>query len=93
MRCNIKRIFAFAFIAFGVTLVLLSLPRDNFGHEWDEAPRSSELDSSNQPEKKLRAARYGPQMSFQKQPNPPSLIRKKTSKIRSISRRLTIQWC
>uniref|UniRef100_A0A0K0D4Z9 Fam20C domain-containing protein n=1 Tax=Angiostrongylus cantonensis TaxID=6313 RepID=A0A0K0D4Z9_ANGCA len=55
MRCNIKRIFAFAFIAFGVTLVLLSLPRDNFGRE----------------------SRYGPQMSFQKQPNPPSLIRGK----------------
>ncbi|VDL75374.1 unnamed protein product [Nippostrongylus brasiliensis] len=82
MRCNIRRIFTLAFVAFGATLVLLSLPRDNFGREWDEAPRSSELEQfrdASSAASGLRAARVGPQMSFQKQPNPPSLIRKKTA--------------
>ncbi|EYC37568.1 hypothetical protein Y032_0780g2299 [Ancylostoma ceylanicum] len=76
MRCNIRRIFTFAFAAFGATLVLLSLPRDNFGREWDEAPRSSEsqLQSSGKRNAGLRAGRVGPQMAFQRQPNPPSLI-------------------
>ncbi|ETN86936.1 hypothetical protein NECAME_05782 [Necator americanus] len=78
MRCNIRRIFTFAFVAFGATLVLLSLPRDNFGREWDEAPRSSESQflAANRRDSGLRPAMVGPQMSFQKQPNPPSLIRK-----------------
>lgn len=76
MRCNIKRISAFAFIAIGVTLVLLSVPRDNFGHEWDEPPWSSDIGGTSKPEDRLRASHYGPQMSFQGQPKPPSLIRK-----------------
>ncbi|KAK6061546.1 hypothetical protein COOONC_00783 [Cooperia oncophora] len=49
--------------------------------EWDEAPRSIELlqyDGRGQGDNALRQARVGPQMSFQKQPNPPSLIRKDT---------------
>ncbi|KHJ97119.1 hypothetical protein OESDEN_02909 [Oesophagostomum dentatum] len=82
MRCNIRRIFTLAFGAFGATLVLLSLPRDNFGREWDEAPKSSESESqrmSNGKNVAVRAARVGPQMSFQKQPNPPSLIHKDTA--------------
>ncbi|VDO45093.1 unnamed protein product [Haemonchus placei] len=81
MRCNIKRIFTLAFVAFGATLVLLSLPRDNFGREWDEAPRSIELlqyGGKSPAENAQRSARVGPQMSFQKQPNPPSLLRKDT---------------
>ncbi|EPB66747.1 hypothetical protein ANCCEY_14162 [Ancylostoma ceylanicum] len=44
--------------------------------EWDEAPRSSEsqLQSSGKRNAGLRAGRVGPQMAFQRQPNPPSLI-------------------
>ncbi|RCN34109.1 hypothetical protein ANCCAN_20042 [Ancylostoma caninum] len=82
MRCNIRRIFTFAFAAFGATLVLLSLPRDNFGREWDEAPQSSEsqLQSSGRRDVGLRAARVGPQMTFQRQPNPPSLIHEDTTR-------------
>ncbi|VDM75550.1 unnamed protein product [Strongylus vulgaris] len=75
MRCNIRRIFTFAFGAFGATLVLLSLPRDNFGREWDESPKSSELQSQSAfvgKDAAFRNARAGPQMSFQKQPNPPN---------------------
>ncbi|KAL6723487.1 hypothetical protein Aduo_018483 [Ancylostoma duodenale] len=82
MRCNIRRIFTFAFAAFGATLVLLSLPRDNFGREWDEAPQSSEsqLHSSGRRDAGLRAGRVGPQMAFQRQPNPPSLIHEDTTR-------------
>lgn len=34
MRCNIKRIFTLAFITFATTLVILSLPKENFGREF-----------------------------------------------------------
>ncbi|VDK40169.1 unnamed protein product [Cylicostephanus goldi] len=50
--------------------------------EWDESPKSSELQSqraSISRDAAIRAARAGPQMSFQKQPNPPSLIHKDTA--------------
>lgn len=79
MRCNVRRIFTLVLVAFGATLVLLSLPRDNFGREWEHAPRSSELEQygrSHHRKGRYYSAGVGPQMSFQKQPNPPSLVRK-----------------
>ncbi|KAL6723486.1 hypothetical protein Aduo_018483 [Ancylostoma duodenale] len=50
--------------------------------EWDEAPQSSEsqLHSSGRRDAGLRAGRVGPQMAFQRQPNPPSLIHEDTTR-------------
>ncbi|PAV60955.1 hypothetical protein WR25_25791 [Diploscapter pachys] len=41
-RCNIRRLFTFAFFIFATTLLILSLPKENFGREWADPPHSQE---------------------------------------------------
>uniref|UniRef100_A0A1I7X1N4 Extracellular serine/threonine protein kinase FAM20C n=1 Tax=Heterorhabditis bacteriophora TaxID=37862 RepID=A0A1I7X1N4_HETBA len=78
MRCNLRRIFTLAFVVFGTTLVILSLPKENFGREWEEAPNSNEARPLG-PRPWMAGARanaIGSQMHFPSQPNPPSLTQK-----------------
>ncbi|CAJ0583398.1 unnamed protein product, partial [Mesorhabditis spiculigera] len=91
MRFNLKRIFVLCFVVFCTTLVILSLPRDRsegyVGADFDKDPQFA---NAAKPEARLpyddkkrgppRGRVYpkgaGEQMTFQKQPNPPSLLRK-----------------
>ncbi|CAB3399258.1 unnamed protein product [Caenorhabditis bovis] len=73
MRCNLKRLFTLAFLVFATTLVILSLPKENFGREWEQAPHSREARA--EPIQRDHIPSHG-QKSLPRQPKPPSLERK-----------------
>ncbi|CAI5454705.1 unnamed protein product [Caenorhabditis angaria] len=72
MRCNIRKLFTLAFFVFATTLVILSLPKDNFGREWEQTPQSREAKTSEN--ERISQNPHG-QQQLPKQPIPPSLDR------------------
>ncbi|CAD6185058.1 unnamed protein product [Caenorhabditis auriculariae] len=74
---EVARLFTLAFVVFAATLVILSLPKENFGREWEQAPQSQEarlvVPHKDEREQRAKSGGVGVQKSLPHQPKPPSL--------------------